>query len=71
MIENELSKEIENLIKIKQKNNLEDKEQIGILFQNKGKFSFKMFNNVSFLETDMKSEYQSVIKAIKDALEII
>ena len=64
MIENELSKEIENLIKIKQKNKLEDKEQIGILFQNKGKFSFKMFNNVSFLETDMKSEYQSVIKAI-------
>ena len=71
MIENELSKEIENLIKIKQKNNLEDKEQIGILFQNKGKFSFKMFNNVSFLETDMKSEYQSVIKAIKEALEIV
>ena len=33
MIENELTKEIENLIKIKQKNNLEDKEQIGTLFQ--------------------------------------
>ena len=71
MIENELSKELENLIKIKQKNNLEDKEQIGTLFQSKGKFSFKSFDNVSFLETDKKSEYQSVIKAIKDALEII
>ena len=70
MVENELSKEIENLIKIKQKNNLEDKEQIGTLFQSKGKFSFKIFDNVSFLETDMKSEYQSVIKAIKEALLI-
>ena len=70
MIENELSKEIENLIKIKQKNNLEDKEQIGTLFQSKGKFSFKTFDNVSFLETDMKSEYQSVIKAIKVELQL-
>ena len=71
MIENELSKEIENLIKIKQKNNLEDKEQIGTLFQMKGKFSFKSFDNVSFLETDKKSEYQSLIKNIKTTLEII
>ena len=71
MIENELSKELENLIKIKQKNNLEDKEQIGTLFQSKGKFSFKSFDNVSFLETDMKSEYQSVFKNIKNALQII
>ena len=71
MIENELSKELENLIKIKQKNNLEDKEQIGTLFQSKGKFSFKSFDNVSFLETDKKSEYQSVIKNIKNALQII
>ena len=71
MIENELSKELENLIKIQQKNNLEDKEQIGTLFQSKGKFSFKSFDNVSFLETDKKSEYQSVIKNIKNALQII
>ena len=71
MIENEISKEIENLIKIKQKNNLEDKEQIGILFQSKGKFSFKTFDNVSFIETDMKSEYESIIKNVKNALEII
>ena len=70
MIENELTKEIENLIKIKQKNNLDDKEQIGTLFQIKGKFSFKMFPNVAFLETDKKSEYQSLIKKIKDSLEI-
>ena len=71
MIENDLSKEIENLIKIKQKNNLEDKEQIGTLVQMKGKFSFKSFDNVSVLETDMKSEYQSIIKNIKTTLEII
>ena len=71
MIENDLCKEIENIIKIKQKNNLEDKEQIGTLFQIKGKFSFKMFDNVSFVETDMKSEYQSLIKNIKFALELI
>ena len=70
MVENELTKEIENLIKIKQKNNLEDKEQIGTLFQIKGKFSFKMFSNVTFIETDMKSEYINVIKKIKDTLEI-
>ena len=70
MIENELSKEIENLIKIKQKNNLEDKEQIGTLFQTKGKFSFKIFDNVSFVETDKKSEYQNAIKKIKEILEI-
>ena len=69
MIENELTKEIENLIKIKQKNNLDDKEQIGTLFQIKGKFTFKMFSNVTFLETDMKSEYKNVINKIKDALE--
>ena len=69
MIENELTKEIENLIKIKQKNNLEDKEQIGTLFQIKGKFTFKMFSNVTFLETDMKSEYKTVINKIKDTLE--
>ena len=68
MIENELTKEIENLIKIKQKNNLEDKEQIGTLFQIKGKFTFKMFSNVTFLETDMKSEYKNVINKIKDIL---
>ena len=70
MIENELNKEIENLIKIKQKNNLEEKEQIGTLFQMKGKFSFKMFSNIIFLETDMKSEYDSVIKKLKDTLEL-
>ena len=70
MIENELNKEIENLIKIKQKNNLEEKEQIGTLFQMKGKFSFNMFSNVTFLETDMKSEYTSVIKKLKDTLEL-
>ena len=70
MIENELNKEIENLIKIKQKNNLEEKEQIGTLFQMKGKFSFSMFSNVTFLETDMKSEYASVIKKLKDTLEL-
>ena len=69
MIENELIKEIENLIKIKQKNNLDDKEQIGTLFQIKGKFTFKMFSNVTFLETDMKSEYKTVINKIKDTLE--
>ena len=70
MIENELTKEIENLIKIKQKNNLDDKEQIGNLFQMKGKFNFKIFNNITFIETDMKSEYNNVIKKIKDTLEI-
>ena len=70
MIENELKKEIENLIKIKQKNNLEDKEQIGTLFQMKGNFSFSMFNNLSFFETDIKSQYQSVLKKIKDTLEV-
>ena len=70
MVENELSKEIENLIKIKQKNNLEDKEQIGTLFQIKGKFSFNMFSNITFLETDIKSEYNTLLKKIKDALEI-
>ena len=70
MIENELTKEIENLIKIKQKNNLEDKEQIGTLFQIKGKFSFNMFSNISFIETDIKSEYSALIKKIKDTLEI-
>ena len=70
MIENELNKEIENLIKIKQKNNLEEKEQIGTLFQMKGKFSFSMFSNVTFLETDIKSEYASVIKNLKDTLEL-
>ena len=71
MIENELTKEIENLIKIKQKNNLEDKEQIGTLFQIKGKFSFNMFSNITFLETDIKSEYNSLIKKIKDGLELV
>ena len=69
MIENELNKEIENLIKIKQKNNLDDKEQIGTLFQIKGKFSFNMFSNITFLETDIKSQYQTVIKKIRDILE--
>ena len=70
MIENELNKEIENLIKIKQKNNLEEKEQFGTLFQMKGKFAMKNFNNVSFLETDVKSEYATVVKKIKDVLEL-
>ena len=65
MIENELAKEIENLIKIKQKNNLEDKEQIGILFQMKGKFSFKMFSNLFFFETSFKSKYQSLFQKVK------
>ena len=70
MIENELNKEIENLIKIKQKNNLEAKEQLGTLFQMKGKFSFNLFSNITFLETDIKSEYVSVIKKLKDTLEL-
>ena len=70
MIENELGKEIENLIKIRQKNNLDEKEQIGTLFQMKGKFSFNKFSNIAFLETDIKSEYSSVIKKIKDGLEV-
>ena len=70
MIENELTKEIDNLIKIKQKNNLDDKEQIGTLFQIKGKFTFKMFSNVTFIETDQKSEYQALIKKIKEVLEV-
>ena len=70
MIENELIKEIDNLIKIKQKNNLDDKEQIGTLFQMKGKFTFNMFSNITFLETDIKSQYQTIIKKIKDILDI-
>ena len=70
MIENELNKEIENLIKIKQKNNLEEKEQIGTLFQMKGKFAIKNFNNITFFETDVKTEYVSVIKKIQDVLKI-
>ena len=70
MIENELTKEIDNLIKIKQKNNLDDKEQIGTLFQIKGKFSFNMFSNLIFIETDQKSEYKTLIKKIKEVLEV-
>jgi len=71
MIENELSKEIGNLIKIRQKNNLDDKEQIGTLFQLKGNFNFNIFPNLTFLETDMKSEYTTLIKKIKEILNII
>ena len=70
MIENELNKEIDNLIKIKQNNNLEEKEQFGTLFQMKGKFTIKNFNNITFLETDVKTEFASVIKKMKDIFEL-
>jgi signal recognition particle receptor subunit beta len=69
MIENELEKEIDNLKNIKQKNNLDDNVQIGTLFHMKSKFNFKMFNNVEFIECDKKSEYNSLIKRMKEILE--
>ena len=49
MIENELNKEIENLIKIKQKNNLEEKEQIGTLFQMKAIFTTSQDDKVTWI----------------------
>ena len=36
----------------------------------KGKFTFNMFSNITFLETDIKSQYQTTIKKIKDILDI-
>jgi signal recognition particle receptor subunit beta len=69
MIENELDKEIDNLKNIKQQNNLDDNVQIGTLFQMKSKFSFKMFQNIEFIECDRKSEYKELIKRMKELLE--
>ena len=47
---------------------MEDKEQIGTLFQIKGKFTLNKFSNITFLETDNKSEYQTLIKKIQENL---
>ena len=69
IIEDELNKEIENLKIIKQKNNLEDSVNMGYIFQMKKKFNFKMFENVIFIESDMKSKYINVINKLKEILE--
>ena len=69
IIEDELNKEIENLKIIKQKNNLEDSVNMGYIFQMKKKFNFKMFENVSFIESDMKSKYINIINKLKEILE--
>ena len=60
---------ISEIINIKKKNNLDDNVQIGTLFHMKSKFNFKMFNNVEFIECDKKSEYNSLIKRMKEILE--
>ena len=69
IIEDELNKEIENLKIIKQKNNLEDSVNMGYIFQMKKKFNFKMFENVTFIESDMKSKYINIINKLKEILE--
>lgn len=71
MIESELSKEIENIKGIKQKNNLDDNTQMGLLFNMKKKFSFSLFSNISFIETDKSSKYENLVKAMKNTLEEI
>lgn len=68
MIENDLSSEIENIKTIKQKNNLDDREQIGALFRMKKRFTFAAYKNISFIETDKKSSFANLIQHIKGIL---
>jgi hypothetical protein len=42
---------------------------MGYIFQMKKKFNFKMFENVIFIESDMKSKYINVINKLKEILE--
>lgn len=69
IIESELTNEVESLKVIKQKNNLEDTAQIGMLFHMKQKFSFGMFRNIKFIESDRNSKYNELIKYIVSELE--
>jgi signal recognition particle receptor subunit beta len=68
LIETEMANEVENIKQIKQKNNLEDSSQIGALFAMKSKFSFYLFENIFFVETDKSSDYASLIKLINELL---
>jgi signal recognition particle receptor subunit beta len=68
LIETEMANEVENIKVIKQKNNLEDISQMGSLFSMKSKFSFSMFKNVNFVETDKSSNYASLTKLINELL---
>ena len=61
--------EKKNLKNIKQKNNLEDSVNMGVIFQMKKKFNFKMFENVKFVESDKKSNYLNIINKLKEILE--
>lgn len=67
-MESDLSNEIENIKIIKQKNNLEESSGIGTLHSLKAKFNFTMFKNVQFVETDKTSNYEGLIKALKQSL---
>lgn len=68
IIEAELTNEVENIKSIKQKNNLEESTQLGTLYSMKNKFSFKIFKNIHFVETDKSSSYSSLIKTIKELI---
>lgn len=67
-IENDLSTEIENIKTIKQKNNLDDREQIGALFQMKKRFTFASYKNITFVETDRTSLFVNLIQHIREIL---
>jgi hypothetical protein len=42
---------------------------MGVIFQMKKKFNFKMFENVKFVESDKKSNYLNIINKLKEILE--
>jgi hypothetical protein len=68
IIESELNNEIENIKLIKQKNNLDESNQMGSLYSMKAKFNFNNFKNVHFVECDKISQYNSLIEDINKHL---
>lgn len=64
ILESDLTNEIENIKQTKQKNNLDDTTQIGTLFSMKTKFSFSIFKNIHFVESDKMTNYKEIINTI-------
>ena len=69
MIENNLATELENIKQIKQKNQLDDNAQVGVMFNMKQKFSFSMFKNIKFVESDKTSKYEGLIETMNKLLD--
>lgn len=68
VIESELTNEVEGKKVMKQKNTLEEQTKVGNLFNLKAKFSFKVYENIYFVESTKENEFNDLKVLLKNKI---